>query len=189
MQNLHYIQMKEQKELYSLLNNGLILKLYKDCFKDPPYEEVFNEIEINSIFLKYFEKGILMFCSKDNRENIIGFVAAIPLKYEKEVADLAKNHGYDPSTDWYYADVGVAKEFRGNGIGRYLATELIKLIPANRIIMRTQEKNAASQACHRKVGFEIIDGMYQNIEKDRISGIKEEDKRIFLCYNKDVKGE
>ena len=189
MHNIYYIHMKEHEELDSLLNKGLILKLYKDCFKDPPYEEDFDEAEINSIFLKYLEKGILMLCSKDNRENIIGFVAAIPLKYEKAVADLAKNYGYDPSTDWYYADVGVAKEFRGNGIGRYLATEIIKLIPANKIIMRTQEKNVASIACHKEVGFEIIDGMYQNIEKNRVSGIKEEDKRIFLCYNKYVKGE
>lgn len=189
MQNLHYIQMKEQEELYSLLNKGLILKLYKDCFRDPPYEEDFKEEEINSIFLKYLKEGVLMFCYNDNMENIIGFVAAIPLKYEKEVAGLAQNRGYDPSIDWYYADVGVAKEFRGNGIGKYLATELIKLIPANKIIMRTQEKNTASLACHRKVGFEIIDGMYQIIKRNRISGIKEEDKRIFLCYYKDVKGE
>lgn len=189
MQNLHYIQMKEKEELYSLLDKGLILKLYKDCFKEPPYEEVFDETEINAIFFKYLEKGVLMFCSKDTRENIIGFVAAVPLKYEKEVAELAKNHGYDPSTDWYYADVGVAKEFRKNGIGQNLATQLIKIIPANKIIMRTQEKNAASIACHIDVGFKIVDGMYQNIEKKRTSGIKEADKRIFLCYNKEIEGE
>ena len=189
MYNLQYIQMKEKADLYSLLNKGIVYKLYEDCFKDPPYEEVFTETDISSIFLKYLEKGVLMFCAKENKENIIGFVAAIPLKYEEEVADLAKNYGYDPSTDWYYADVGVAKEFRGNGIGRYLAKELIQLIPAGKIIMRTQEKNAASLACHKEVGFKIIDGMSQSIEKERTSGIKEKDKRIFLCYNKDIKGE
>ena len=181
--------MKDQEDLYSLLNKKLILKLYKDCFKEPPYEEDFNEAEINSIFLHYLKEGVLMFCYTDNMENIIGFAAAIPLKCEKEVADLAQNHGYDPSIDWYYADVGIAKEFRGNGICKYLATELIKRIPASRIIMRTQEKNAASLGCHRKIGFEIIDGMYQVIKKTRISGIEEEDKRIFLRYNKDVKGD
>lgn len=189
MHNLHYIQMKEREDLYSLLNKGIIYKLYEDCFKDPPYEEVFTKTDINAIFLKYLEKGVLMFCAKENKENIIGFVAAIPLKYEEEVADLAKNYGYNPSTDWYYADVGVAKEFRGNGIGRYLAKELIHLIPANKIIMRTQEKNVASLACHKEVGFKIIDGMSQRIEKERTSGITEEDERIFLCYSKDIKGE
>lgn len=189
MNNLHYIKMIERTDLYSLLNKGIIYKLYEDCFKDPPYEEVFTEADINSIFLKYLEKGILLFCAKDNMENIIGFVAAIPLKYEEEVADLAKNFGYNPSTDWYYADVGVAKEFRGNGIGQNLAKKLIQLIPANKIIMRTQEKNAASLACHKEVGFNIIDGMSQHIEKERTSGIKEEDKRIFLWYNKEIKGE
>ena len=189
MQSLHYMQMKEQEELYSLLNKGLLFKLYTDCFKDPPYEEDFKESEINSIFLKYLKEGVLLFCYNDNMENVIGFAVAIPLKYEKEIAYLAQNHGCDPSIDWYYADVGVAKEFRGNGICKYLATEFIKLIPANRIIMRTQEKNAASLACHKKIGFEIIDGMYQVIQKPRISGIEEEDKRIFQCYNKDVKGE
>lgn len=189
MENLHYIQMKEHKNLDLLLNNGIIFKLYEDCFKDPPYEESFTPGEINSLFLDYLEKGILMFCTQENKENIIGFVAAIPLKYETEIASLAKNYGYDPSNDWYYADIGVAKEFRGNKIGRHLAQEIIKLIPANKIIMRTQEKNIASLSCHKEIGFKVIDGMQQSVKKERTSGIKVEDKRIFLYYNKESVGE
>lgn len=184
MQNLHYVQMKARKELCSLLNKGIIFELYEDCFKDPPYEEVFTREEINSLFLNYLEKGILILCFQEKKENIIGFVAAIPLKHEDEISELAKKYGYNPLTDWYYADLGVAKKFRGNKIGQYLAKEIIQLIPANKIIMRTQEKNMASLACHKEVGFKVIDGMHQSIKKERISGIKEEDKRVFLCFNK-----
>lgn len=189
MDSLNYVQTEKKDDLCILLNKGSIYKLYKDCFSEPPYEEVCNEIEINDLFLQYFEKGILVFCFEENKGNTIGFAAATPLKYESEISNLAKNYGYNSSTDWYYADLGVAKEYRGKGIGQQLAKNLIQLIPADRIIMRTQENNTASQNCHKKVGFQIIDGMYQYISRERISGKNKIDKRIFLFYDKKLKGE
>lgn len=189
MDSLHYVQTKKKDDLCELLNKGSVYKLYKDCFGEPPYEEVCNEMEVNALFLQYYEKGILIFCSEENKGNTIGFAAATPLKYELEISDLAKSYGYNASTDWYYADLGVAKEYRGKGIGQHLAKKLIRLIPADRIIMRTQENNIASQNCHKKVGFQTIDGMYQYISRKRISGENRTDKRIFLFYDKKIKGE
>lgn len=184
----NYVQVSTKEELNSLLNNNSIYKLYKDCFGEPPYEEVFSNTEVSLLFHNYFQKGIIIFCLDAYKKNILGFVAAIPLICEAEIAAIAKDYGFDPATDWYYADAGVARLYRRNGIGKQLAVELIKTIPAKKIIMRTHEKNIASQKCHQKVGFSIIDGMYQDINKERISGNIEVDRRIFLCYDKNLKG-
>lgn len=180
----HFMQIEKRDFLCMLLAEERIFDLYKDCFSTPPYEEIYDKNEINNLFLDYFEKGILLLCFEQENEEIIGFAAAIPLKFESEISNLAKNYGFDSSKDWYYSDVGVARKYRRNGIAYSLATNLLSLIPANKIIMRTQENNVASQACHMSIGFRKIDGMHQYITKRRISGDIKIDKRIFLFYEK-----
>lgn len=175
------------ESLYHFLDDGSVVSLYKVCFGEPPYEEICCEEEIRSLFLEYFKKGILIFCYEQENNKVIGFAASVPLKYEIEVSMLAKDYGYDPLRDWYHADLGIAKAFRRKGIGAKLVEYLIHYTPSNRIIMRTQENNMASQTCHIKLGFKVIDGMYQYISKTRTSGDMKTDKRIFLSYEKEKK--
>lgn len=184
MNDFYFKQVKKVEEIQKLLKDNSIAVLYKTCFNEPPYEEDCDDEEICSLFLDYIKKGILLFCFEKEKDEIIGFAAAVPLKYNVEIAKLAKSYGYDPCRDWYHADLGTAKKFRRRGIAETLVKYLIQLIPANRIIMRTQENNFASRICHQRLGFQIIEGMNQNVFIRRVSGNVTEDRRIFLSYIK-----
>lgn len=187
MSSVRFEKVDTLERLYHFLDDGSVVSLYKVCFGEPPYEEVCCEKEIRSLFLEYFKRGIIIFCFEQGNNELIGFAASVPLRYEIEVSMLARNYGYDPLRDWYHADLGIAKSFRRKGIAAKLVECLIYYTPSNRIIMRTQENNTASQACHIKLGFKIIDGMCQYISRTRTSGDMKTDKRIFLSYEKKEK--
>lgn len=176
--------MESSEKLQHVLDDGSVFDLYNACFADPPYEEFYSEEKIRSLFLSYWEKGLLLFCFEREKKEIIGFAAAVPLKYETEISELSKSYGYDPFNDWYSADLGIKKGFRRKGIATQMVKSLIQYIPSKRLIMRTQENNVASQACHMKLGFRIIEGMEQDVSIERISGDVKVDKRIFLSYDK-----
>ena len=169
-----YCVIDSHKQLEKLLVKSNLCKVYYNCFhieiyhfEDPDSDEICNTLT------EYYLTGVLIVCI--NGENdIVGFAAAQPLSSaEKCVQTLAKEHCFDLDSDWYHAELGVADQYKRKGIGRNLVNMLLKLIPANRILMRTQENNIPSITLHRSLGFEIVEGMsYFHSSPD--------DRRIFL---------
>jgi len=148
-------------------------------FSDPPYNEQFTTEEIRDIFSTYVKKGLL-FISRTS-ENIIGFGAAVPLREEPSILELAQQFGVDPDTCWYMADLGVVKERRGEKIATSLVLARLNAFPkGSTAIMRTSINNDASQALYKKLGFKQIEGMTQDITQQRTDGTKKTDKRVFF---------
>ena len=85
---------------------------------------------------------------------------------------------------WYFADLGVAHEYRRQKIAQVLVQTLIAETPADTLIMRTSENNIASQRVNQGVGFEIIEGMEQFVDQQRQDGTVQSDRRIFLQKQK-----
>ncbi|HAU98635.1 MAG: hypothetical protein UX04_C0002G0225 [Microgenomates group bacterium GW2011_GWF2_45_18] len=170
------------EELNDAFNRGLV-ELYQAVFADPPYEEKFTPEEVKSFFELYFLQGVLML-AKENTQNVIGFSASIPLVLEAEIAKIAENFGIDLEAVWYFADLGVAHEYRRQKIAQVLVQTLIAETPADTLIMRTSENNIASQRVNQGVGFEIIEGMEQFVDQQRQDGTVQSDRRIFLQKQK-----
>lgn len=166
------------EELNDAFNRGLI-ELYQAVFADPPYEEQFTPEEVKSYFELYFMQGVLVL-AQESTQNVIGFSASIPLVFEEEIARIAQQFEIDPEVVWYFADLGVSREYRRQKIGQSLVKAMLGETPVDTVIMRTSENNIASQRVNQGVGFEIIDGMEQYVEQVRQNGEVQFDRRIFL---------
>lgn len=177
-------RVKTPEELNEAFASGLV-ELYQEVFADPPYEEKFRLEEVQDIFQLYFMQGVLMLCRED-AQSVIGFSASVPLVLEQEIATIAQNFGIDPDTVWYFADLGVSKKHRRKKIAQSLVIALLGETPVGTLIMRTSENNIASQRVNQGVGFEIIDGMEQHVEKTRQNGEVQADRRIFLKKQKNI---
>jgi len=178
--NFDYIveQVRSKKQLTSLLQNGLV-KLYQQIFSDAPYFEEFTDEEVTAYYDYYFKNGLIS-VAKDERE-IIGFAATVALYTEPEIAELSKKFGIDPDTTLYFAELGVTKELRRQGIGERICQEqLRKLSKGATILVRTAADNFIAQTLYKKLGFQEVIGMKQDVSQARIDGAVQIDKRVFL---------
>lgn len=163
-----------------------VINLYNDAFCKYPYLEVFNRNEIEELFYLYMQKGILVICI-DALGNIVGFSAALPIQEAEggTILQIAqKQKLVNVERYWYHADLAVSSNHLRQGIADTMVKELMHLIPAQHIIMRTQEGNIASKTLHERLGFKLIKGMEQKVQRKRMDGAVETDNRIFLIYDK-----
>lgn len=97
--------------------------------------------ELNEYFDKKviprFEKGQLVYCAFV-KDKMIGFAI-----YEK----------WDEKS-YYLAEMAIAPEFQGQGIGKQLVFSILEKEPAtSRILLVTEIMNLWSQAFYKKIGF------------------------------------
>jgi len=183
------LQIKNAQQLNEFDKINEAINLYGDCFKEFPYCEELSEKIILERLLYYCDNGILLFGMDDqnNERKIMSFAAAVPLEKDTVVLEVLKTKGIecDPAKDWYHADIGVTKSYRGNKIAHLLGRELFELIPAERIFMRTHEKNNPSIKRHENMGFTIIENsLHESPPRKKICGREESDKSILLVLKK-----
>ncbi|KKS41420.1 MAG: hypothetical protein UV61_C0008G0106 [Candidatus Gottesmanbacteria bacterium GW2011_GWB1_43_11] len=177
-------QVTHPKDLESALGKGGLTSLYKDIFAEAPYFESFTDAAVNGFFEDYRRDGILLLAS--NRDGVIGFGAAVPLK---SVPDIAEKMGIPPEyrgNRWYIADLGVKREFRRRDIGKKLTTDTIRGIQAlgGKVVdLRTSVNNVIALSLYRQLGFMPIPGVTQEVTGERISGVPKTDTRMFLSKN------
>ncbi|MDH5533726.1 MAG: GNAT family N-acetyltransferase [Candidatus Pacebacteria bacterium] len=172
-------RVESSEELAQVFSQGLT-ELYQEIFADPPYEESFTKEEVQSYFELYFLSGIFLSCEDIESGEVIGFAAAIPLILEDVIAKLAQEYDFNPETDWYFADLGVKKSYRRQKLATQLVSQLIGEISGKQVIMRTSENNIASQRVNQQVGFELVEGMVQDVKQMRQDCSEQTDRRIFL---------
>lgn len=166
-----------------------VIDLYDEAFCKYPYHEAYDRNEIRELFHLYTQKGILLTCI-DAFGKIVGLTAALPISEAEEgkILQIAQNHNLtNADAYWYHADLAVYSRLFRQGIADAMVKSLMRLIPSRYVIMRTQENNVASKGLHEKLGFELVKGMEQNVQKKRVNGAVEVDKRIFLIYDKEKK--
>jgi len=201
--DIHYKELRHNEDRVSIFQvqtakeiNGIlpIIRLfYRECFSkeecfsgEKNYGELFNDCEIDGIFRRYAEKGILLLAIDMQSATFVGFIAAEPLviELEPDVFQKARDFGFDWSEYWYCADLGVSDIYKNRGNATRLLNRLLALIPKNKILVRTNEKNDASIATLKKSGFTVIDGMKQEKSALRLNGEYAFDTRIFFTLTK-----
>lgn len=179
LENIEISKVQSREQLEDAFMRGLV-KLYQDVFADPPYEEFFDPEEVRGFFELYLLSGLLLISETKDTNEVVGFVAAVPLILEQAIANIASEQGFDVDKTWYYADLGVDKKYRRQKIASLLVQKMIGMKPAEALLMRTSENNIASQRVNMQQGFELVEGMEQQVEQLRQDGSVQTDRRIFL---------
>lgn len=174
-------RLTDPKELARTLASGGLTALYKDIFSEAPYFESFTDEAVSNFFEEYRRDGVLLVAR--DPEGTIGFGAAVPLT---TVPDIAEIIGAARSEDsrWYIADLGVKKQQRRKGIGKIITAATLGQIQSCggcRADLRTSINNFIALSLYRKLGFQTIGGVTQEVRGERsVPDVPETDMRIFL---------
>jgi len=167
-------------KLGQALDDGGLSSLYQSVFGEPPYCEEFTDADVREYFEEYTNDGMLFVARGEG--NVVGFSATLPITSVPEVRDIVGEAIPNVDTCQYVADLGVDQGYRREGIGKRMVMEALNQMPDGiGVVMRTTESNIPSQNLHRALGFETVEGVYQDVEQARVDGITGIDRRIFLA--------
>lgn len=182
MNNLELLTVDSGQQMAELFSKIEFFEIYLECFAQPPYEEYFTAEEVAALFKSYGDKGLIIICMDAELSRCAGFVAAVPVAAETEIAAIARANGLEPADYYFLADVGVGKAYRHRHIFTNMEQELRRKIADKGILSRTQKENIASLKAHKKLGYRIVPGMTQFVTYKHLSGEIRQDERIFLKY-------
>jgi len=183
--NLETLRISSAEALEQQLGRGLAA-LYKDVFAGPPYNEKFEIDEVKNIFHDFLDKkGIIFVALNPENKQPIAFVVSLPLRAEFELAKIAKDYISDVEAAGYFAEDGVAAEYRRRG----LSTRMKKLlIQANSVegvkemLLRTSTKNYRQISSVNKAGGKVLKGQFQKIIRNEVDGGKAVDNNLFYSF-------
>ena len=182
MNNLELITVDSEKEMVDLFAKIELYEVYLECFAQPPYEEVFSATEVAEIFARCADKGLIILCLDAELDRCAGFLAAVPLADDKEVAKLAAEKGLSIEDFWFLEEGGVGKAYRHRKIFSSMVQEMRGKVPVKGLLSRTRTDNTASLKAHKKLGYRLVPGMTQKITYQHLSGEIRQAERIFLKY-------
>ena len=182
MNNLELITVDSEKEMVDLFTKFELYEVYMECFAQPPYEEVFSASQVADIFAGCADKGLIILCLDVELDRCAGFLAAVPLAENKEVAKLAEAQGLNADAFWFLEEGGVGKAYRHRKIFSSMEQEMREKIPVKGLLSRTRTDNTASIKAHKKLGYRLVPGMTQKVTYQHLSGEIRQDERIFLKY-------
>lgn len=161
------------KELESLDD---FKKVYR-VFCGEPYNEKYEDEELEDIFKEYKENGYIYGVYAE--ENCAGLVAL-----EKGVKNDHPVKFDEGEKVMYLADVAVLEKYRKSGLGTQLmiyAAMQSKLLGFQKLYMRTlDEGHSMSYGIARKIGYNPILNATQIVERERTDGIVSAVNNIFL---------
>lgn len=155
---------------------------YQTVFSGFPYFERFYPSEAEGVYRKLTSTpdNITLIATRGESQ-LVGFGIAIPLRYKVDVA--TELTGLVPIYHTFYlAELGVVETFRGQGVGRTLIRERLRLIDPNRwshVVLRISTQNTPSAELYRHLGFEDM-GVYQEVTSMRVDGRVRSDRRFFM---------
>lgn len=182
MNNLELLTIDSGQRMAALFTEIELYEIYLECFSQPPYEEYFTADEVARLFRSYADKGLIVLCMDSELARCAGFLAAVPLKDDVEIARIAQNNGINPEDYWFLEEGGVGKAYRHRQIFSSMEQELRRKISAKGIVSRTKATNTASLKAHKKLGYRIVQGMTQLVTYKHLSGEIRQDERIFMKY-------
>lgn len=182
MNNLELITVDSGKKMVDLFAKIELYEVYLECFAQPPYEEVFSAAKVADVFARCADKGLIILCLDAEIDRCAGFLAAVPLAEDKEVAELAAAQGLKGEDFWFLEEGGVGKAYRHRKIFSSMEQEMRGKIPVKGLLSRTKTENVASLKAHKKLGYRVIPGMTQLVNYQHLSGENRQDERIFLKY-------
>ncbi len=161
-----------------------LVELYKSVFSEEPYCENFDgreQSEIIAPFTEFAEHGVVVLAfaagagGLSSRESLIGFAGCIPAG-KSGVAEFLSAHsdklppGRTIDSYMYMAELGIVRQFRGNGLGRKLIAARARETMNNPalqqpyLLVRTAKNNSNSWPIYQKLGATVISRLTQHIE-------------------------
>lgn len=144
-------------------------------FSGPPYNEKYTDEELQEIFEEYQEKGYIY--GVYSGEMCAGIIAL------ERGSKKDQPVSFQEDETMYLADIAVLDRYRKTGLGTQLMLFGVmqsKVLGYKRIYMRTLENGSMSYGIARKIGFVPIEGVSQDIERERVDGSISTVRNIFL---------
>ncbi len=182
MNNLELLTVDSGQEMADLFAKIELYEIYLECFAQPPYEEYFTAADVQQLFARYADKGLIIFCMDSELYRCAGFLAAVPLAADQEVAQIAQTHGLPVDEYWFLEEGGVGKAYRHRQIFSSMEQEMRQKIPVKGLLSRTKTTNTASLKAHKKLGYRMVPGMTQLVQYRHLSGDMRQDERVFMKY-------
>lgn len=163
-------------------------KLYIETFSTGISEQYIDDKELDNYLLTLFSSGYALVMIEN--EKIIGALLACPLSYDKLLPEEIRRN-YHIESGIYIAEMMVAAQFRGLGIGKKLMNQFIKTIDYNLFsdaFIRVWDKNIPALTLYQSFGFKQI----ATIDQVKICADgkgKYKMKKIYLHKKIDLKNE
>lgn len=144
-------------------------------FSGPPYNEKYTDEELQEIFEEYQEKGYIY--GVYSGEMCAGIIAL------ERGSKKDQPVSFQEDETMYLADIAVLDKYRKTGLGTQLMLFGVmqsKVLGYKRIYMRTLENGSMSYGIARKIGFVPIEGVSQDVKRERVDGSISTVRNIFL---------
>lgn len=155
---------------------------YQTVFARAPYFERFSPAEAEGVWTRLTRTPEnITLIAVSPKDQIMGFGIAIPLRYQRHVAqELAGLVG--AADTMYFAELGVLPQFRGFGVGRSLVEARLRRIDQERYsaaVLRAPASRDGDFPLYSAMGFEEM-GVSTDISTLRVDGTVTTDRRVFL---------
>lgn len=177
------LEVAEEGGLKNLLDNGLG-KLYEDVFGGAPYNEVFQEGEVDEIFVDYLnQNGRIFVLTHFETKKPMAFMVGSPVGNKFDNISNMQPYLKGMKTA-YLADDGVDVRLRRQGVSTYLKNvffEACKKDGFEQVLLRTRVDNYAQISVVYKSGGSIIRGVDQSVSRNiKSGGVIQEPNKFFL---------
>jgi len=155
---------------------------YQTIFSGAPYHERFFPSEAASVLRRAVEtRDHIVLLVVKGRSSVVAFGIGVPLSSRPDVARSMQ--GLVPADhSFYLAELGVLDRYRGQGLGKRLVEERLKLIDRQKyshVLLRTSLRRDGAMSIYEELGFEDM-GVYMEVASRRNDGGVRTDRRLFL---------
>jgi GNAT superfamily N-acetyltransferase len=140
-----------------------LIALYMDAFAKGVSEQYIDEVVLESYIDKLLNEGVALVAIENNE--VLGALLSCPLAFDEYVTSaITENFAVEKCV--YVAEMMVAAESRGKGIGKQLLTAFFETPDIKQYsdaFIRVWDKNVGAIALYEKMGFV----RYTNIEQTK----------------------
>lgn len=159
----------------------ILARLYRRCFREPPWLEVFSQSATLSYFAECLESHHSIFLVAERSGKVIGGAVGFATKDKPDVLqELTSSAG----ESYYFAELFVAKSYRRRKVGQQLVTarwQLAQALGYRAAAVRTSVDQLAIINLYTARGFTEVTRMWSESEKI-IAGqtVTQADERVIL---------